>query len=253
MLATLVAILIISTSVFASLQTSQKQAYGQQVPVIYPSRERTILATGSATSSVSPDLVTVQFGVDTQAKTAQGAISSNAQIMDSVISALENAGISKDEISTAGFSISPVYNDTVPDPLTGIHKSVLAGYQTSNTLYVKTTKLTSAGNIIDTAVAAGANRVDSVSFSLSPDKQQSLQDDLLGKAVLNAKSRAQKALDPLSQKIIGVKMVSLSEFNIPAPPIYYGAMASADKGTQIFTSNQDVTTTVNVTFLIGDQ
>jgi uncharacterized protein YggE len=124
----------------------------------------------------------------------------------------------------------------------------------SNTLLIKTTKLSLAGNITDAAVGAGANRVDDVSFSLSPDKQQSVQDDLLNKAVLNAKDRAVKALDPLSQKIIGVKMVDISEFNMPPPPRYYGAMsAAAAPSTPIFTSNQQVTTTVDVTFLIGDQ
>ena len=255
MLATLAAILIISTAIFASLEISQKDAYGQQVPVIPASRERTISVTGTATTSVLPDLVTVQFGVDTEAKTAQDAISANSQMMNSIVSAVQNSGISKDEISTSSFSIYPVYNDSVPDPKTGIHQSVLTGYRTSNTLYVKTTKLSSAGTIIDAAVGAGANRVDNVSFSLSPAKQQSLQDDLLGKAVLNAKSRAEKALDPLGQKIIGVKMVNLSEFNAPPPgPMYYGAMASSkDMATPIFTSNQDVTTTASVIFLIGDQ
>ena len=254
MLATLAAILIISTVVFASLEMSQKEAYGQQVSVIPVSRERTVSSTGSATTSVSPDLVTVQFGVDTEAKTAQDAISSNSQMMNTVVSAVENMGISKDEISTAGFSIYPVYEDSIPDPKSGIHKSILTGYRASNTLYVKTTKLSMAGNIIDSAVGAGANRVDNISFSLSPEKEQSIQDDLLSKAVLNAKSRAEKAIDPLGQKIIGVKMVSLSEFNMPSPTLYYGAVQGmADKSTPIFTSNQQVTTTVNVLFLIGDQ
>ena len=253
-LATLAAILIVSTTVFAGMQTSQKEAYGQQSTVLYPSRERTISATGTATTSVLPDLVTVQFGVDTEGKTAQDAISSNAKIMNAVVSSVQNLGITKDEISTAGFTIYPIYNDTVPDLKTGIHKSVLAGYRASNTLYVKTTKLSLAGNIIDTAVSSGANRVDNVSFSLSSVQQQSIQDDLLGKAVLNAKSRAEKALDPLGQKIIGVKMVNLSEFNMP-PPIYYnaGAAPMAEKSTPIFTSNQEVTTTANVIFLIGDK
>lgn len=254
MLATLAAILIVTTAVLASLEISQKEAYGQQVSVIPASRERTVSSTGSATTSVSPDLVTVQFGVDTEAKTAQDSISSNSQMMNAVVSAVENIGISKDEISTAGFSIYPVYNDSIPDQTTGIHKSVLTGYHTSNTLYVKTTKLSMAGNIVDVAVGAGANRVDNISFSLSPEKEQSMQDDLLNKAVLNAKSRAEKAIEPLGQKIIGVKMVSLSEFNAPPPPIYSGAMsAMADKSTPIFTSNQQVTTTVSVIFLIGDQ
>ena len=254
MLATLAVILIVSTAVFASLEMSQKEAYGQQVSIIPASRERTVSSTGSATASVLPDLVTVQFGVDTEAKTAQDSINSNSQMMNAIVSAVENTGISKDEISTAGFSIYPVYNDTIPDQTTGIHKSVLAGYQTSNTLYVKTTKLSLAGDIVDAAVGAGANRVDNISFSLSPEKEQSMQDDLLNKAVLNAKSRAEKAIDPLGQKIIGVKMVNLSEFNAPPPPIYPGAMsAMADKSTPIFTSNQQVTTTVSVIFLIGDQ
>jgi hypothetical protein len=254
MLVTLAAILIVSTAMFISFEMSQKEADGQQVPAISASQERTVSSTGSATASVLPDLVTVQFGVDTQAKTAQDSISSNSQIMNAIVNALENVGISKDEISTADFSIYPVYNDSIPDQTTGIHKSELIGYQTSNTLYVKTTKLSMAGNITDTAVSAGANRVDNISFSLSPEKEQSMQDDLLDKAVLNAKSRAEKAIDPLGQKIIGVKTVSLSEFNAPPPPIYPGAMsAMADRSTPIFSSNQQVTTTVNVIFLIGDQ
>jgi len=254
MLVTLAAILIVSTAMFVSFEMSQKEADGQQVPAIAASQERTVSSTGSATASVLPDLVTVQFGVDTQAKTAQDSISSNSQMMNAIVNALENIGISKDEISTADFSIYPVYNDSIPDQTTGIHKSELIGYQTSNTLYVKTTKLSMAGNITDTAVSAGANRVDNISFSLSPEKEQSMQDDLLDKAVLNAKSRAEKAIDPLGQKIIGVKTVSLSEFNAPPPPIYPGAMsAMVDRSTPIFSSNQQVTTTVSVIFLIEDQ
>ncbi len=254
MLATIAAILIVSTAIFASLEISQKDAFGQQVQVLYPSRERTITASGSATSSVSPDLVTVQFGVDTEGKTAQDAIDSNSKLMDSVVSAVQNLGITKDEMSTAGFSIYPIYNDSVPDPSSGIHKSVLSGYRASNTLYVKTSKLSMAGNIIDTAVNSGANRVDNVSFSLSPEKEQSTQDDLLGKAVLNAKSRAEKALDPLGQKIIGVKMVTVGDVYSPPQPMYYGAMAPmAEKSTQIFTANQQVSSSVSVIFLIGDQ
>lgn len=253
MLATVAAILIVSTAVFASLEISQQHAYGQQATVIPASRERTAFVTGSATESVTPDMVTVQFGVDTEAKTAKDAISSNAQMMSTVVNAVQNIGITTDEISTAGFSIYPVYNDSVPDLATGMHKSVLTGYQASNTLYVKTTKLSLAGSIVDAAVGAGANRVDNISFSLSPGKQQSMQDDMLGQAVLNAKSRAEKALDPLGQKIIGVKMVSLSEFNTAPVPMYYGAMQSMAKATPVFTASQQVTTTVDVTFLIGDQ
>lgn len=254
MLVALTAIVIVSTAVFANMQNSNNHAYGQQATTLYPSRERTISVTGTATTSISPDLVSIQFGVDTEAKTAKDASSSNAQMMAAVVSAVQNLGITKDEISTANFNIYPIYNQTKPDPFTGVSNQILAGYRVSNTILIKTTKLSLAGDIIDAAVQSGANRVDSVSFSLSPDQQQSIQDDLLNKAVLNAKSRAEKALDPLGQKIIGVKMVNISEFNMPPPPRYYGAMSeAAAPNTPIFTSNQQVTTSADVTFLIGDK
>ena len=256
MLATLAVIAIVSTVVVASMQTSQDKADGQQVPVSFTTIEKTITVTGTATTSISPDIVTLQFGVDTEAKTAQDAISANSQAMDSVVTAVTGLGITKDEMSTASFSIYPVYNYSVPDPMTGIQKTILTGYKASNTLFIKTTNLSLTGKIIDSAVGAGANRVDDISFSLSPAKQQSTQNDLLSNAVVDAKSKAEKALAPLGEKITGVKSVSLSNFVPPPRPMYYaGAMAapSVAKDTQICTSNQDVTTTADVIFLIGEQ
>jgi uncharacterized protein len=255
MLATLAVIAIVSTIIVASMQTSQDKAYGQQVPISFTNSEKTITVTGTAMTSITPDIVTLQFGVDTEAKTAQEAISGNAQAMDSVVTAVTSLGITKDEISTASFNIYPVYNYSVPEPYTGIQKTVLTGYKASNTLFVKTTKLSLTGKIIDSAVAAGANRVDSISFSLSPGVQQTTQNDLISKAVVDAKSKAEKALNPLGEKIVGVKSVNLSNFNVPPPrPMYYAAdVNSAAKDTQIFSSDQDVTTTADVIFLIGEQ
>jgi len=255
MLVTFAAIAIIASSAVASMQTSENQAYAQQV--IPASREKTISVTGTATTSVDPDLLNIQFGVETQAKTATEAIDLNNEAMNQVIDAIENLGIAEDEIRTSSFSIYPIY-DNIIDPKTGVYvRSELTGYRVSNIISVKTERLTIGGDIIDAAVQAGANRVDSVYFSLSPEKQLAIQDDLIGKAVMNAKSKAELALDPLEQKIIGVKLVSLSDFNYPPPPIPYYSRADAGyevkTSAPIFQSEQDVTTTANVLFLIGDK
>ena len=256
MLTTIAAIAIIATAHIADMQTSHNQAFAQQV--IPPSREKIITVTGTATSSIDPDLLRIQFGVEVQSKTAKEAIDANAAAMNDVVNAVKKLGITEDELSTSSFNIFPVY-DSITDPKTGVYvRSELIGYRVSNILTVETTKLSMAGNIIDAATQAGANRVDGVSFTLSPQKQLSVQDDLIGNAVENAKAKAEKALAPLDQKIIGVKFVSLSDFGYPPPPIpYYSAYSKADAGeamsTPIFSSDQDVTTTVSVVFLIGDQ
>lgn len=257
MLATIAAIAIIATAHIATMQTSHNQAFAQQV--IPPSREKTISVTGTATTSVDPDLLRIQFGVEVQTKTAKEAIDANTVAMNDVVSAIKKLGITEDELSTSSFNIFPVY-DSITDPKTGVYvRTELVGYRVSNILTVETTKLSMAGGIIDAATEAGANRVDSVSFTLSPQKQLSVQDELIGNAVENAKAKAEKALAPLDQHIIGVKFVSLSDFGYPPPPIqYYAAYSKADAGgaresTPIFSSDQDVTTTASVVFLIGDQ
>lgn len=256
-LAALAAIAVVSTTIFTDMQTSSNKVYAQQAPYYFQQQQNTTSVTGTATTSVSPDLVDIQLGVDTQAKTAQQAMSENAQAMNATITAIQNLGIVSNETGTNGFTIDPVYNQTGPYPPYNEYKNELIGYKVSSTLLIETTKLSLAGKILDAAVGAGANRVDSVSFSLSPAKQQSIQNNLIGQAVLNAQSKAEKALAPLGQKIIGVKTVNLSEFNMPQPVQAYGmtAMNAAPMMAQtpILASNQEITTTVNVIFLIGAQ
>lgn len=244
------AIAIIASSAFANIQTSKPLAFAQEVNST--SNEKTISTTGTATKSVDPDLLNIQFGVETQAKNATGAIDANNQAMNQVVAAIKKIGITQDEISTSSFSIYPIY-DSITDPKTGVYVgSNLTGYRVSNILLVKTEKLTMGGEIIDAAVQAGANRVDSVNFALSPEKQLTVQDELIENAVLNAKSKAEKALVPLGQKIIGVKMVSLSDYGYKYPPVYYDNYIGKSS-VPIFQSEQDVTTTANVVFLIGEQ
>jgi hypothetical protein len=253
-LAALASTTIIVAVLAVSIPTSQTQVFAQQVSAT--SNEKTVSATGIATISVDPDLLNINFGVETEATTAKEAMSANAEALTQVVAAIKKLGITDEELSTSGFNIYPVYRD-ISDPITGIYvKSELSGYRVSHILTVKTTKLTLASSILDMAVEAGANRVDSVYFTLSPQTQLDVQNDLIEEAVLNAKSKAEKAIAPLDQKIVGVKMVSLSDFAYP-PPIYYGGYASAEilsaKVTPIFSSDQDVTTTVNVVFLIEEQ
>lgn len=245
-------VLVLAFAVSLTQITNQATA---QETTPYPSREKVISVTGTATASVDPDLLVIQFGVETQEKTAKQALESNSNLMTKVIDAIKGAGISEDDLHTSNLNIQPIY-DSFEDKATGRFTQELIGYRVSNIIMVKTVKLDSAADIIDSAVAVGVNRVDSVYFTLSPQKQLEVKDNLISEAVKNAESQANKALVPLNHKIIGVKAISLTEFGIPYPPVYAGAgYATADafakSSTPVFSSNQDVTTTASVIFLIG--
>lgn len=229
-------------------------AEAQTEPTLFPSREKTISVTGTATTSVDPDLLVVQFGVEVQKETAKEALSANTQLMTTVVNAIKGVGITDKEISTTHLTIHPVYESYQES---GIYRQKLVGYAVSNIISVETKQMNLASDIIDGAVAAGANRVDGVSFTLSPQKQRQVSDDLLSDAIINAQTKAEKALVPLNHQIIGVKYVSLSEFGFPPPTPYYKGydMAVAEQAARppVFSSEQDVSTTATVVFIIGSK
>ncbi len=235
----------------AGLVSVENQALAQ-VTVPFPSREKVISVTGIAAAAVDPDLLTVTLGVETQAKTAKEALAANSESMSAVVSAVRSAGVSEGDLGTSQLGIHPVYEGYMDGDT---YRQDLVGYRVVNTLSVETSLLDSAADIIDNAVGAGANRVDGVYFSLSPETQLKVRDELLGQAVINARAKAQSALAPLDHQIIGVKAVSLSEFGTSPPVAVYAdsdrAAGFVAKSAPIFSSDQDVRATANVVFLIG--
>ena len=213
----------------------------------YDPSENTISVTGSSSTSSSPDTLIIVLGVESEANTASESLSQNSNALNSVISSLNNSGIPEDDIQTSNFSIYPIY-DSIKDS-NGNYQQILIGYRVSN----------SAGNIIDAAVSSGANRVDNVSFQLSDDKLQRISDNLISDAIKDAKQKAQKAVKPLEQKIVGVKSIVLHDnlmpyYDTPMHGSFDGmAMKSSMEYAPIISGDEEITTSVSVVFYISPE
>ena len=244
------AILVLVVS--ASLSSDGEPASAQ---IGVQKADRTVSVTGAASSSVPPDLLVVVFGVEVEADTARQALSNNSGMLAAVIDSLRTAGVVDDEISTSDLRISPSYSY---DEATG--KSSISGYGVYNTVRVETGMLESATEIIDGGVDAGANRVDKVSFELSPEARRAVSDALVESAVLDARKKAEAAIAPLGQAIVGVKSVSLLDApSSPWLPVGFAresadAVASAGymAPTPVFASETTVTVQAKATFLIAE-
>jgi hypothetical protein len=222
----------------------------------YDPSEQTISVSGSATASSNPDILIIVLGVESEAKTANDSLSQNSDSLNLVISALTNSGISEDNIQTSNFSIYPLY-DSIKDS-NGNWQQILNGYRVSNILSIQTEKIDSAGNIIDAAVSSGANRVDNVSFELSDNKLQKISDDLIADAINDATQKAEKALVPLKQKIVGVKSVVIHDnvvpyYDSPMRASFDGFAESSMKSAPIMSGDEEITTNVSVVFYISQQ
>ena len=216
-----------------------------------PSVEQTISARGHSTAMVEPENLMITLGVSTVAETASEALTENSRIVNDVIAALSALNVSEDEISTTRINIHPEYGD-VPNPVTGGSSWEMIGYEASNIITVATTQMDKAGEILDGAVGAGANRVDDVRFSASMETIADVRMDLIGQAVLNAREKAELALDPLEYRISGVKSINVDGADTPGGAAVEDAAryALAFAAPPVFSPDQTVSISVSVTFFI---
>lgn len=121
------------------------------------SNNRTISVSGSGSVKVPADTARLTFSVITKEATALNSVQNNAVRMNKVYDALKNAGIPDTSISTSNYSLyqESVYKDGKREP--GL-------YVTSNNIVVILDDVEKSGFVIDTAISAGVNRMNGISF-----------------------------------------------------------------------------------------
>ena len=151
-----------------------------------------ILVTGQGTVTLEPDLVLLNLGVESFAKTVAQARDEAARAMDAIVSALNNRGVENKDIQTRFFNISPQYEfiEVVEEGIR-THKQVVVGYRVNNSAAVKVRDLDAVGTIVDEVATAGgdATRINGISFTVEDPKPFMVQ--LREAAVGDALAKAQ--------------------------------------------------------------
>src|SRR5215210_505927 len=243
--------------------------FGQQNDYL-SANPSTISSSGTSTTEVRPDQVSVTVGVETNGTTAQEALSQNANVTAQVIAAVRGLGINENRIETSSFSVSPIYEPRQPlqpcieiyPPPPGCETSQeIIGYSAINTvtttldvpflrILAQPTPDLNAGQVIDAAIGAGANRIDAVIFFVSQNRQQEIRDTLINDAIANARQRANIAAEALGMTLSGVESVTLNPIDFPVFSVGLregsaaGAADSVPAPTQILPGQQEVSTTV---------
>lgn len=204
-----------------------------------------ITVTGCGSVSVSPDQAKVSLGVLTIAPTAGEAQRENSSKANKIINALVAAGVPKEKIATQNYTIWP--ECSYPKPEENKPPTITA-YRVSNTILVTLDDITKVGQVIDTAVAAGANQVESIQF-LRQDTS-SAQREALQKACQEARRKADAIAQSLGLQILGVQSVQESS-SVTLPPILYQGVKALETGhepTPIEPGEIKISATVNIVF-----
>jgi hypothetical protein len=145
---------------------------------------RSLSVTGVGEVKLTPDVAYIYIGVHTEAASAADAVASNNVQTEALTAALKAAGVQEKDLSTSNFSIWP-NTQYGPDG-----QPVGTNYVVDNSVYVAVRDLDTLGDLLDSAITAGANSINSIQFDVS-DKAAALKDARL-KAVENAKTQAQE-------------------------------------------------------------
>ncbi|MCT2536125.1 SIMPL domain-containing protein [Aquibacillus koreensis] len=132
--------------------------------------------------SVEPNIAEIQVGVVTKDTNVTQAQQANSQVINKIIDSLASLQVSGNNIQTADYFIIPQY-----DYEDGT--SIFTGYQVTHMLSIIIENLRFVGEVIDTAVQQGANRVSNINFKVKDE--QFYYQQALTKALENGVAKAQ--------------------------------------------------------------
>jgi uncharacterized protein YggE len=194
-----------------------------------------VSATGSATAD--PDRAVVNVAVETTADSADGARAQVARDVESVRTALADAGVPDANVTTTGFGIAPEYDF-------GDDERRVVGYRAVHSLAVETTP-GRAGETVDLAVGAGATRIDGVQFTLSDERRSDLRATALDRAMNAARTDADGLAAASDLSVTGVRQATTGADVTPYPVARFEDAAG---GTVLQPAPVSVTVTVGVTY-----
>lgn len=249
----------LSTGTEGQMTEDQTEATPVSAEVGDDDHRSTLSVTGMASTKTQPDMFSVTVGVETNSTTAQEAASANTDLVNATIAALTDLGIAEEQITTSSYNLFPVYGDMqrdeacieiFPPPPECQPQQVITGYRASSSLTVtlETEGEVEAGQVIDTAIGAGANNVQGVFFFLSSERQQEVRDGLIAEAIDDARHKADIAAAALEMGVSGIKSVSVDEVHFPILSRGESVQLAA---TPILPGEQEVTSNVSITYIIS--
>lgn len=201
------------------------------------SSQSVLSASGQGEAKVTPDRASILVNVVTRAATAAAAGADNAQRTRNVLDALGKLGLSRDQLTTEGYSVYPEmkYDNTGGTPR-------VVGYVVTNSVRAETRRTDQAGAIIDAALGAGASTINNLAFYASSIDEARRQ--AIISAVSSARADAEAMARAASGSVGALLDLSTGGPTVPPRPMFdlgMRAKGMAAEPTPISPGQQTVT------------
>lgn len=203
--------------------------------------ERSLSVTGEGHAVVVPDIATITVGVQTTGDQVGPTVAENNRTTKKVIAAVEAVGVGPEDIQTTSFNVSAqVRYDEFGQPTDQVT------YWVDNSVTVTLRDIGLVSRLLDDALAAGANSIQSLTYGLGDPS--AAQDQARQEAL----SRAQAEAEQLAANA-GVTLGALRSVTDSAGTAMPGVRAAAEAssvapGVPTAPGTLEITVNVNVTY-----
>jgi len=204
----------------------------------------TLSTRGVGRASGTPDTLTVQIGVSTQASSARSALDANNSRANALLELLRRNGVANKDLRTSQLSINPIYNDK---------STAITGYQVDNTVQATLHDLGKAGSLLDAAVGTvgDAVRIQQIAFSIGDDT--ALRAQARAQAVAQARAQAGQLAQAAGVSLGAIR--SLTEQVDAGSPITYdlgkAAAGASAASVPMQAGQQEITVAVDLVYDIS--
>ncbi len=204
-----------------------------------------ISASGTGSVSLPPDVATVRADLQTNAVTANDAVSQNNAIYDRIVAGLAKLGIAPIDVALDYYNVRYFPR---PQVAPAISTGEQYGYTVTRNFEVTVRKIASAGTVTDACIDAGATGINGVSFGLSDATAARMQ--AITKAIADARANAETIARSAGLRIVSIKSIAYPD-NGFAGPTGMIAHVTARSGvpTNLDQSNISENASVRVVFL----
>lgn len=199
-----------------------------------------------------PDIAKISFAIISDGETLLKVQEENTFRSNRVVEFLKKAGVDNKDIKTSSYNIQPQYSSSrpcfsnvCPEPE---KRPKILGYQIRNVFEVKIRVLEKAGDMLSGVVAAGANEVGNLEFSI--DNEEALREEARRLAIADAKKKA-----AVLAKQLGVRLgriVSFSESGLFVPVFLkteaFGGGGAAISSPPVQAGENEIRANVSITY-----
>lgn len=200
--------------------------------------ERIISVTATGSVAAEPDLAHISAGVVVEADTAKDALARNSTLMTKLLDGLKALGIAAKDIQTTAVNVEPRYTQAKDG-----RPATIIGYRVVNQVRLTVREVKRLGEMLDAAIALGANQVHGISFDVT--KAETLKDEARKQAIANAKQRAELYATAAGVQLGPVMQIAESVNEPPRPVFATRAVGAApvpiEAGTRVLTVEINVT------------